>query len=69
LTAQDRAVRNLRYTTSEDDLKEIITLVNKFGSELVGSLLVAFGYAFKGPSPSNAASDEVAQVSDLHTVQ
>lgn len=66
LTAQDRTARNLRYATSEDDLKEIVTLVNKFGSELVGSLLVAFGYAFKG---SNSHSDEVTQDSDLNRIK
>ena len=53
LTSQDRISRNLRYTTSEDDLKEIVALVNKYGAELVGSLLVAFGYAFKGSSSSS----------------
>lgn len=60
LNAQDRVARNLRYTTSENDLKEIVILVNKFGAELVGSLLVAFGYAFKGAT--NSSSDELLKV-------
>ncbi len=66
LTAQDRAARNLRYTTSEDDLKEIVVLVNKYGSELVGSLLVAFGYSFK--SVPHITLDEANEVSSLNTV-
>lgn len=48
LTKQDRAARNLRSMTNEDDLKEIVALTNTHTSELVGSLLVACGYSFKG---------------------
>lgn len=48
LSAQERRNHHLRYMTSEDDLKEVVALVDKHGSEVVGSLLVACGYSFKG---------------------
>jgi hypothetical protein len=67
LNVQDRTTRNLRYSTSENDLKEIVTLVHKFGSELVGSLLVAFGYAFRGTS--NTTSDAITQESDSNIAE
>jgi len=48
LTAKDRKSHHLRYMTTEDDLKEVVQLTNQYGSELVGSMLVACGYSFKG---------------------
>jgi hypothetical protein len=48
LTKQDRRARNLRYMTEEDDFKRVVDLINQYGSELVGSMLVACGYSFKG---------------------
>ena len=67
LTPQDRVARSLRYMTSEDDLKEVVALVDNHGSELVGSLLVAFGYSFKGAS--NATSDKPGEVVGLSTAE
>src|SRR5947209_8396334 len=63
LTAQDRIARNLRYATSEDDLKDVVALVDKHGAELVGSLLVACGYSFKGTSGST--SSELRETSTI----
>lgn len=62
LSAQERRTYYLRYMTSEDDLKEVVALVDRHGSEVVGSLLVACGYSFKGsandmPKQSEAAAD------------
>jgi hypothetical protein len=52
LEKQDRVTRNLRYMTDESDLNAIEELVNRHGSELVGSLLVACGYSFKSTGSS-----------------
>lgn len=59
LSTQDRRNHHLRYMTSEDDLKEVVALVDKHGSEVVGSLLVACGYSFKG-----AANDAQKQIEE-----
>ena len=57
LTKQDRIKYNLRYMTDEKDLQAIEELVNRHGSELVGSLLVACGYSFKtGESSAKEAA-------------
>jgi len=48
LTPQDRKERHLRYMTGEDDLKAIVDLVDNHAPEVVGTLLVACGYSFKG---------------------
>jgi len=48
LTSQDRKERHLRYMTGEDDLKAIVDLVDNHAPEVVGTLLVACGYSFKG---------------------
>lgn len=42
-----------RKNVRESDLDEIVRLVDKFGSEVVGNLLVAYGYA------TEAKEDEV----------
>lgn len=47
LTKEDRAQHKLRWMVSTQDLDEISTLMDRSGSpELIGSLLVAYGYAF-----------------------
>ncbi len=48
LTSQDRISHNLRFATSERDFSEVVELINTYGSELVGSMLIACGYSFKG---------------------
>ena len=48
LTKQDRIARNLRYMTDENDFKRVVDLINQYGSELVGSMLIACGYSIKG---------------------
>ncbi|MBA2677878.1 MAG: hypothetical protein H0U76_05725 [Ktedonobacteraceae bacterium] len=45
LTPEDRHANNLRSNISEDDLKEIASLIDQYGSELICSMLIAFGYA------------------------
>jgi len=50
LMPQDRISHNLRFATSEHDFNEVVTLINNYGSELVGSMLIACGYSFKAPT-------------------
>jgi hypothetical protein len=46
LTAEDRRAHNLRANIAETDLDEIIGLIDRFqSSELICSMLVAYGYA------------------------
>ncbi len=49
LTSEDRRANNLRSNISEDDLKEIAILIDQYGSELICSMLIAFGYARRSP--------------------
>lgn len=57
LTKQDRRAHNLRYMTEEDDFKRVVDLINQYGSELVGSMLVACGYSFKGGDTHKEANE------------
>ena len=47
LTSQDRISHNLRFATSDHDFNEVVGLIDNYGSELVGSMLIACGYSFK----------------------
>jgi hypothetical protein len=46
LTKEDRKNYDLRYNISDEDLINIIALVDHYGSSLICSLLLAFGYAY-----------------------
>jgi len=56
LTSEDHKKHNLRYITTEDDFKQVVELINKYGSELVGAMLIACGYSFKGNVEKSADS-------------
>lgn len=46
LTKAERSARNLRYPVSTDHIDDIAQLIDRSGSpELIGSMLVAYGYA------------------------
>ena len=62
LTSEDRRKYNLRTSVSYADLDAIADLIDRFNSsELVGSLLVAFGYAREPyKSAENTTYDEPA---------
>jgi len=49
----ERKNKQLRKNFSTEDLKQVTALIDKFGSEVVAKLLVAFGYA-KDPRQKNA---------------
>ena len=61
----DTTSTKLRYMTSEDDFKEVVELINQYGSELVGSMLVACGYSFKNYSNNNTEKSRKTPVSNV----
>ena len=56
---QDRSPRRLRRLIEEDDMQKVTVLVNRFGSDLVGSMLVAFGYTFNSPKASRGSGSGI----------
>jgi hypothetical protein len=63
LTPADRTKHNLRYMTNEDDFNRVMLLTNRYGSELVGSMLVACGYSLKGTAQE---TQQATQTSEEH---
>ncbi len=45
LTSEDRRAHKLRSNISENDLKEIGELIDRYGSGLICSMLISYGYA------------------------
>jgi hypothetical protein len=46
IESADRREYKLRRSVSSEDMEEAVKLIDRFGSELVGSMLVAYGYTF-----------------------
>lgn len=63
--------RNLRGSYREHDLDEVVALTWKFGAELVGALLLAYGYArdSRDPVPTHEADDEAAASPPDETIE
>lgn len=59
ITPEQRRRYKLRGTVSISDIDEIITLIDTFDAETVGSLLVAYGYAsdLRGKNDKNIGED------------
>lgn len=67
LQASDRRERRLRRMISTNDVQTVIALIDQYGAELIGSLLITFGYAFdsgaiaKGEGTNETSSpDEIS---------
>jgi hypothetical protein len=61
LTLEDRRTYGLRGSISISDLDRIVDLIDKFDSETVGSLLIAYGYA----TEARRAQDETEGAGNL----
>ncbi|MBA2287465.1 MAG: hypothetical protein H0W02_18485 [Ktedonobacteraceae bacterium] len=59
LTVADRRAYKLRFPVSTEDIEEIATLIDRYTSELICSMLVAYGYA-RAPRAGNASAPDTS---------
>ena len=64
LTGDDRRARHLRLMVDMKEIDEVMTLIDRSQSlELIGSLLVAYGYASDFPAKKEAETQDASLVS------
>jgi|GEM_PF-302614 len=65
LTPEDRRTHGLRATVNVDNIQAIANLIDRFGSsELIGSMLIAFGYARESRNNAPDSVDAEATADD-----